>query len=243
MIIYPAIDLRGGRVVRLIQGDPSHETVFSDDPLETARRWMEAGSEWLHVVNLDGALSDGGLNLDMVKSLATTGLKIQFGGGIRSLDDVERILQEAHAHRVVLGTMVVREPSLAGEAVTRFGSDAVAVALDAKDGLVSVQGWQEQTPWTPVALGKHFAEMGVQHALFTDINRDGRLSGPNVKACADLAEQTGLGVIASGGVSSLDDIYDLKLAHPGITGVVIGKALYMHTVTLAEALAASRRNA
>jgi phosphoribosylformimino-5-aminoimidazole carboxamide ribotide isomerase len=240
MIIYPAIDLRGGRVVRLIQGDPSQETVFSDDPLETAHRWKEAGAEWLHVVNLDGALANGGLNLEIVKVLATTGLKVQFGGGIRSLDDVDRSLQEGGVHRVILGTMVVRDPSLAGEAVTRFGADAVAVALDAKDGLVSVQGWQEQTAWTPVALGKHFAQMGVRHALFTDINRDGRLSGPNVKACADLAENTGLGVIASGGVSSLDDIYDLKRAHSGIAGVVIGKALYLHTITLTEALAASR---
>src|SRR5687767_3534048 len=158
MIIYPAIDLRGGRVVRLIQGDPSQETVFSDDPLETAYRWKDAGAEWLHIVNLDGALSDGGLNIDIIKSLATTGLKIQFGGGIRSLDDVDRCLQEGRVHRVVLGTMVVREPSLAGDAVARFGTDAVAVALDAKDGLVSVQGWQEQTAWTPISLGKHFAQ-------------------------------------------------------------------------------------
>jgi phosphoribosylformimino-5-aminoimidazole carboxamide ribotide isomerase len=241
MIIYPAIDLRHGRVVRLVEGDPQQETVFSEDPLETALRWKESGAEWLHIINLDGAFSDGGLNLEMISRLVSaTGLKVQFGGGIRSLDDAARAITEAGVTRVVMGTPVVREPAVAGEAIQRFGVEALAVALDAKDGRVSTHGWQQQSEWTPIGLGQFFAEMGVKHALYTDINRDGKLHGPNVRACADLAEQTGLSVIASGGVSTLQDIIALRGAHPGITGAVIGKALYTGAVSLGDALAATR---
>jgi phosphoribosylformimino-5-aminoimidazole carboxamide ribotide isomerase len=239
MIIYPAIDLRGGRVVRLIQGDPTQETVFSDDPVETAHRWKDAGAEWLHLVNLDGALGEGGLNLNVLARIAESGLKVQFGGGLRSLEDAQRARDQG-ATRVVLGTMVVRQPELGEQAVQRFGAEAVAVALDAKDGLVAVDGWQQQTSWTPVQLGQYFAKAGIRHALYTDINRDGKLQGVNVEGVVNLTRETGLQVIASGGVSSLEDIRALAEAEIPAAGVVIGKALYTRMLSLADALAISR---
>lgn len=239
MIIFPAIDLRHGRVVRLVAGDPSQETVFSDDPVATAQRWQLGGAEWLHVVNLDGALGEGDFDLRLLSSLAAEGLKIQFGGGLRTMDDAQCAI-DAGISRVVLGTMVIQQPDLAQEAVDRFGAEAVAVALDARNGLVSTHGWKQQTPWTPGQLGTHFAEMGVRYALYTDISRDGKLSGANIEATARLADETGLGVIASGGVSSLDDIRALKLAHTGIVGAVIGKALYAGSLQLEDAVRISR---
>jgi phosphoribosylformimino-5-aminoimidazole carboxamide ribotide isomerase len=239
MIIYPAIDLRGGRVVRLVQGDPARQTVHSDDPVSTAQRWKRTGAEWLHVINLDGALGEESLNLEMLSRLAAVGLPIQFGGGLRSLDDAHRAL-DAGAARAILGTLAVKRPKLAGEAVLRFGPEAVTVALDARDGRVATHGWQEQSAWTPVELGRRLAAMGVQHALYTDISRDGELRGVNVAATAELARKTGLSVIASGGVASPDDIRALKTAEAGIAGVVIGKALYTGALTLEDALRLSR---
>jgi phosphoribosylformimino-5-aminoimidazole carboxamide ribotide isomerase len=239
MIIYPAIDLRRGRVVRLVAGDPAQETVFSEDPVAAAKQWREGGAEWLHVVNLDGALGEGGLDLRLLSELAAVGLSVQFGGGLRSLKDAQDALN-AGAARVILGTMVIEQPELAEEAISRFGTESVAVALDARNGLVATRGWKQQSPWTPGQLGTYFAGMGVRYALYTDISRDGKLSGVNVEGTASLADETGLGVIASGGVSSLDDIRALKRAHAGIVGAVIGKALYSGSLSLAEALRISR---
>lgn len=234
MIVYPAIDLRGGRVVRLLYGDPSRETVHSDDPVATAERWKAAGAEWLHVVNLDGALGQATLALDTLHALAEVGLPIQFGGGIRSLDDVQRAY-EAGAARVIMGTMAVKEPEIAGLAVEKFGAERIAVALDTKAGRVAIQGWQDLSEWTPIDLGKRLAAMGVRHALYTDVSRDGDLSGVNVAETSRLARETGLSVIASGGVASLDDI--ITLWEVGrIAGVVIGKALYTGAITLENAL-------
>jgi phosphoribosylformimino-5-aminoimidazole carboxamide ribotide isomerase len=234
MIVYPAIDLRRGRVVRLVYGDPSRETVHSDDPVATAERWKVAGAAWLHVINLDGALGEATLMLESLRALAGVGLPIQFGGGLRTLDDAQRAL-DAGAARVILGTMVVRQPELAGAAVERFGVDAVAVALDAKGDQVATHGWQRVSAWTPVELGRRFVAEGVRHALYTDISRDGDLSGVNVAATASLARETGLDVIASGGVASLDDIIALWEIG-GIAGVVIGKALYTGAFMLEDAI-------
>ncbi len=221
-------------MVRLLYGDPSKETVHSDDPVATAERWKTSGAAWLHVVNLDGALGQATLALDTLRALAGVGLPIQFGGGMRSLDDVQRAF-DAGAARLILGTMAVREPDTAGEAVQRFGVEKIAVALDAKAGRVAIQGWQNLSEWTPVDLGKRFAAAGVRHALYTDVSRDGDLSGVNVAETSRLARETGLSVIASGGVASLDDI--IALGEVGnVNGVVIGKALYTGTVTLENAL-------
>lgn len=236
MIVYPAIDLRRGRVVRLIHGDPARETVHGDDPVAVAARWLDAGAQWLHVVNLDGALGETGQALDALGAIAALGAPVQFGGGLRSLDDAARAL-EAGARRVILGTLAVREPEQAGEAVSRFGADAVAVALDARGDRVATHGWQQVSAWTPADLGQRFAALGVRHALFTDVSRDGDLSGVAVEATAALARETGLAVIASGGVASLDDLRALRAAGD-IAGVVIGQALYRGVFTLPEALAA-----
>lgn len=241
MIVYPAIDLRRGRVVRLLHGDPAQETVHSDDPVATAQRWQAAGAEWLHVVNLDGALGESTLALDTLRAIAAVGLPVQFGGGLRSLEDVERAL-DAGAARAILGTLAVEQPDVADEAVRRFGPQAVAVALDARGDRVATHGWQQISAWTPVELGRRFAALGVVHALYTDVSRDGDLSGVNVAATARLARETGLSVIASGGVASLDDIRALRQTEV-VAGVIVGKALYSGVLTLKDALLAAQAQA
>lgn len=234
MIIYPAIDMRGGRVVRLVQGDPERQTTYSDDPLAMGRRWSESGAEWLHVVSLDGTLGETAPNLETLARLAEVGPKVQFGGGLRTLDDVRRVI-DAGASRAILGTAAIQNPELAGQAVERFGEEAIAIALDARSGFVAIHGWKEASDWTPIELGSQMARMGLRHVLYTDIDRDGGLSGVNVEGTVALAEQTGLSVIASGGVASLDDIRALR-ASGWVGGVVIGQALYTGAFTLAEAL-------
>jgi phosphoribosylformimino-5-aminoimidazole carboxamide ribotide isomerase len=238
MIVYPAIDIRKGRVVRLLHGDPDQETVYGDDPVAMAQRWQTAGAEWLHVVNLDGTLGEAEWALDTLRALAKVGLPIQFGGGLRTLAETQQAL-DAGAARVILGTMVVREPDLAGAAVERFGAEAVVVALDAKGDQVATHGWQQVSAWTPADLGKRFAKMGVIHALYTDISRDGDLSGVNVEATATLARETNLSVIASGGVATLDDIRRLRETD-AVAGVITGKALYRGAFALEAALKAAK---
>ncbi len=235
MIIYPAIDVRGGQVVRLVQGNPDQQTSYSDDPMSVARRWKTEGAEWLHVVNLDGALSESAAGPERLSRLAALGVPIQFGGGLRSLGEAARALQ-AGASRVILGTLVVQRPEAAGEAVQRFGAEAIAVALDARDGLVATRGWQSESRWTPIDLGRVVAGMGVKYALYTEVNRDGMLTGAAVEATARLAAETGLRVIASGGVASLEDVRALTTVWPPLAGVVIGKALYVGSVALADAI-------
>ena len=238
MIVYPAIDIRRGRVVRLVHGDPARETVHGDDPVAAAARWLDAGAEWLHVVNLDGALGEAAQALDALAAIAALGAPVQFGGGLRALDDAARAL-DAGASRVILGTLAVHEPEQAGEAVSRFGADAVAVALDARGDRVATHGWQQVSAWAPADLGRRFAQLGVHHALFTDVSRDGDLAGVAVEATAALARDTGLAVIASGGVAGLDDIRALRAAGD-IAGVVIGKALYSGALRIEDALAVVR---
>ncbi|GAB4463035.1 MAG: 1-(5-phosphoribosyl)-5-[(5-phosphoribosylamino) methylideneamino]imidazole-4-carboxamide isomerase [Anaerolineae bacterium] len=238
MIVYPAIDLRGGRVVRLKYGDPAQQTVYGDDPVAVAHGWRAAGAAWLHVVNLDGALSAAGAEatLKVVSALAVaTGMRIQFGGGVRDADSMARAF-DAGAARVVVGTAAARRPEFAAEMVACWGADRVAAALDVREGRVAVEGWQAASEWTPVALGQRLAALGVRHALYTDVSRDGAGTGVNVAATAELARATGLEVIASGGVARLDDVRAL-VATGAVAGVVIGRALYEGAVDLRAALA------
>jgi len=236
MIIYPAIDLRGGQVVRLQGGNPNAQTTFSTDPLAIAQKWADAGAAWLHLVNLDGAFGEQNGNLDILEKVATTGLNIQFGGGIRSLNDVEVALKLG-AKRVVIGTLAVQKPHLIGTAIAQFGADAICVGIDGRDQFVMTHGWKEKSQYTIFDFGRMMAERGAIHALFTDVSRDGHLGGVNFEDTADLAEQTGLRVIASGGVNSLDSLREL--AKTGmIGGVIIGMALYKEIFTLQEALEA-----
>lgn len=235
--IYPAIDLRGGRVVRLQLGDPNRQTFFSDDPLEVAMRWINSGAQWLHVVNLDGAFAEGGSeNWELLARLGRLPVRVQFGGGLRTSGDIEAALS-AGASRVVLGTAALENPELVAAAVKSFGSERVAVGIDARDGRVRTQGWRTESSVSPLSLAREMGALGIRTIIYTDISRDGILSGVNVDATAELAAQTGLEVIASGGVSSLDDVVLLKSRpESGISGVIIGRALYEGQVELAAAL-------
>lgn len=235
--IYPAIDLRNGRVVRLKHGDPNQQTVFGDNPVATGQQWVAAGSQWLHVVNLDGAFDEAGTaNWQALPELTQLGAKVQFGGGVRTLRDVERVLQ-AGASRVILGTVAIENPDLVAQAVNRFGGEQIAVGIDARDGKVKTRGWLHETAVSPKDLGQQMKALGVKTVIYTDINRDGVLTGVNAAATAQLAQDTGLQVIASGGVASLADVENcLALANQGITGVIIGRALYDGRVALQEAI-------
>lgn len=242
MIIYPAIDLRRGRCVRLRQGDAAAETVFANDPVEAAQRWVGEGAQWLHVVNLDGALGEGSeANLAALGGiLAAVDVPVQFGGGIRSVEDVGHLLDRGVA-RVVLGTVAARQPAVVADALQRFGPQAMAVGIDARNGRVAIHGWQEVSALSAVDLGQRMAELGVARVVYTDVGRDGMLSGVNLEATCALARQTGLCVIASGGVASLEDVRVLKACESqGIEGVIIGMALYQGHVDLAQALAIAK---
>lgn len=225
--IYPAIDLRNGRVVRLQLGDPNKQTIFGDDPAAMGRQWLAAGAEWLHVVNLDGAFDEAGAaNWAALPQLTQLGAQVQFGGGIRTLADVERALA-AGAARVILGTTAVENPQLVAQAIAQFGADKVVVGIDARDGRVKTRGWLHDTAVTPAQLGQQMKELGVQTIIYTDISRDGVLTGVNATATAQLAQATGLSVIASGGVAALDDITRCAaLAGQGVVGVITGRAIY-----------------
>ncbi len=243
MIVFPAIDLRRGQVVRLRQGDPQAATTYSDDPVATALRWQEEGASWIHVVNLDGALGDAetSRNLDQLTSIKKAcQLPIQFGGGLRSLDNIEDVLARG-ATRIILGTVAVQQPELVEEAVKRYGAERIVIGVDARDGLVAVSGWKDVTQLTPTDVALHMRGFGIQHLLFTDIGRDMMLAGVNVEATAELATATGMWVIASGGVASLEDMRRLKaVASSGIEGVIIGQALYTGRLRLADAIAVAK---
>lgn len=234
MIIYPAIDLRGGKVVRLKEGDPNQQKIFSDDPIATAEQWLGQGAKWIHIVNLDGTFATLNDNARVLEAVAKFDVKVQFGGGLRMMTDIERAIEQG-ASRVIIGTAAIEQPGLVSEAIARWGSEKVAVGLDARDGKVATHGWQNKTNLTPLELGKQMVERGVIHALYTDVNRDGHLQGVNVEGTAMLARETGMQVIASGGVGSLEDIKRLKQTGV-VAGAVIGMALYEGRFGLSEAL-------
>ncbi|MAU11008.1 MAG: 1-(5-phosphoribosyl)-5-[(5-phosphoribosylamino)methylideneamino]imidazole-4-carboxamide isomerase [Anaerolineaceae bacterium] len=237
MIIYPAIDLRGGKVVRLREGDPNQQTVFSDDPVTTAKKWQDQGATWLHMVNLDGAFAEANANRAILAQVAQqTDLSVQFGGGLRSLADIESVLEQG-ASRVVLGTLALKQPDVVEAAIDKFGADAICVALDARNGKVTTHGWTEVSELTPVEVGQAMAARGVRHALFTDVSRDGMLTGANGQATIELAEKTGLQVIASGGISTIDELVQLSKSG-SVAGAIVGMALYQGLFSLEAALSA-----
>lgn len=238
MIIYPAIDLKDGKVVRLLQGRMEDATVYSDDPAEMAAEFMEQGSKYLHIVDLNGAFEGKPVNDDAIRDIVRrVPLNIQVGGGIRTLSRIEELL-DLGVSRVILGTVAVRDPELVEEAVRRYG-DQIIVGIDARDGMVAVQGWAERTDLKAEELGKAMKKVGVSRIVFTDISRDGMLAGPNLASSVKMAEATGLKVIVSGGISTLDDLKRLKAeADKGIAidGAIVGKAIYSGAFTLEEAL-------
>jgi len=238
VIIYPAIDLRGGRCVRLERGDFDAETVFAENPVKMALRWTLGGARWLHVVNLDGALGrSGASNLRALERiLAATKVPVQFGGGLRSVEDVDRLL-DLGVVRVILGTIAVQRPEVVGEALARHGADRVCIGIAARKGQVAIRGWSETTYVEAIDLARQMSALGVKRVVYTDIERDGMLAGVNVDATVQLAAASGLKVIASGGVSSLEDIRLLREhVEEGIEGVIIGMALYRGTIHLREAI-------
>jgi phosphoribosylformimino-5-aminoimidazole carboxamide ribotide isomerase len=222
----------------LKEGDPARQTVFSDDPLATAERWRDDGAEWLHVVNLDGALEAAASPLAIARGMAERGLRVQMGGGIRTREAVAAAL-DAGVSRVVLGTAAIENPVLVEECLAAFGPDAICIALDARDGYIATRGWTEVSDQTPSAFGRRLAEAGVVHALFTDVSRDGLLTGAAVGSTIALANETGLSVIASGGVQSAAEIRELA-ASGVVGGAVIGMALYTGALALPDALAAAQ---
>lgn len=234
--IFPAIDLRKGQVVRLKEGDPNRQTNYASDPANVAARWLDEGAQWLHVVNLDGAFEETDTtNQEALQSILKVAvarkIPVQFGGGLRSLQDAERILALG-VNRVILGTAAVRRPELVQQAVNRWGAERVAVSLDARDGVVHVRGWQESSNQTAVSLGQTFQTMGLRWIVFTDIARDGLQTGVNLKATLQLAQDTGLQVIASGGVNLIEDVTAIQKA--GLPGVIIGRALYEGSIQTEE---------
>jgi phosphoribosylformimino-5-aminoimidazole carboxamide ribotide isomerase len=239
--IYPAIDMRGGKCVRLLQGDYDKETVYGDSPLDMAKKFVDQGAEWIHMVDLDGAKDGRRINdryvLEAAQKLPA---KVQVGGGIRSEQDVIHYLENG-VDRVIIGSLAVSNPDLVVELVQTYGPK-IAVGLDAKDGYVAVHGWLETSKVRAVDLGKRLAEGGVETFIFTDIATDGMLSGPNIKAAVELAKATGKQVIASGGVSSLVDLQALKACeNEGVAGAIIGKAIYTGQFTVREALEEVKR--
>ncbi len=236
--IYPAIDLRRGRVVRLEYGDPDRQTVFSDDPVVVAQNWIAQGATWLHVVNLDGAFAEAGRdNWDNLPRLAALGAAVQFGGGLRQMADVDRAL-DLGASRVILGTAAAEQPALVARAVERYGAHRIVAGLDARDGQIKIRGWRSQAAFSALELARRMADLGLRTAVHTDIGRDGVLTGVNVAASAELARSSGLEVIASGGAAALDDVRRaVALASEGLGGLIIGRALYDGRIDLAQAIA------
>ena len=236
--LYPAIDLRQGQVVRLRQGDLAQQTVYGADPAAQARAWIAAGARWLHVVNLDGAFeqadnaNQAALRL-IAAECAAAGARVQFGGGLRSLEAVEQALALG-VTRVLLGTAAVQSPELVVQALARFGPLQIGAALDAAAGIIKTRGWTESSGISAVDLGKQLAQAGLQDVIYTDIARDGTGSGANLAACLNLQEVSGLRVIVSGGIRHLDEIRQARQL--GLAGVIAGRALYEGHFTLQEAL-------
>ena len=223
--------------MRLFKGDFKQETVFSDHPEDMARKWQSQGAEFLHLVDLDGALAGKSGNLPAVRDiLSAIDIPAELGGGIRTMENIEEVLSLGIC-RVILGSVAVRNPALVKEACARFGGDRVVVGIDAKDGIVAVDGWGVSGDMRAEELAKRMAEVGVATIIYTDISRDGTLSGVNVEATAELARGSGVKVIASGGVKSLEDIRRLKpYEKDGIEGVIVGKSIYTGSLDLEKAI-------
>ncbi|WP_349408574.1 1-(5-phosphoribosyl)-5-[(5-phosphoribosylamino)methylideneamino]imidazole-4-carboxamide isomerase [Pseudalkalibacillus sp. SCS-8] len=234
--LYPAIDMRGGKCVRLFQGDYDQETVYGDSPFEMAKMFADQGATWIHMVDLDGAKTAEKVNHEHVLRVAAElDVKVQIGGGIRTEEDIAFYLEKG-VDRVILGSVAVKNPVFTKEMLKKYG-EQIAIGLDARDGYVATEGWLDKSEVKATTLAKEMAEAGAKHFIFTDISRDGTLEGPNIEAIAELARVSGADVIASGGVSSLDDLIALAdRQDEGIEGAIIGKALYAERFTLSEAL-------
>ncbi|MDA1096485.1 MAG: 1-(5-phosphoribosyl)-5-[(5-phosphoribosylamino)methylideneamino]imidazole-4-carboxamide isomerase [Chloroflexi bacterium] len=237
MDVIPAIDLRGGKAVRLYQGDYARETVFDGDPVAVAVRWVAEGACRIHVVDLDGAREGRPVQAETVgRIVSAAGVPVQLGGGLRTLADL-RVLLDLGVDRVILGTVAAEAPDLVEEACQVFGPEAIIVGIDARDGLVALRGWREGSTLDAIELARSLVLRGVRRFVHTDIARDGTLAGPNLAGMRAFIKAVDAAVIASGGVSNAADVS--ALADTGVEGVIIGRALYTGAVSIAAALAAS----
>ncbi len=237
MRLYPAIDIIDGQCVRLSQGDYEKKTTYAKDPVSVAEKWQQQGAEFLHLVDLDGAKTGTMPNFELVKKIAKTlSIPVEIGGGIRDLDAVKKYL-DAGVYRVILGTAALRQPELAERAVAQYG-DRIVVGIDAKDNMVAVSGWEEVSGVSALDLAKRMERIGVSTVIYTDIATDGMLSGPNLSAMQTMTEHVTMHVVASGGVTTLSDLQNLKKT--GVEGAIVGKALYTGNLSLPEAVAVCR---
>ena len=234
MQLYPAVDIKGGKAVRLRQGEAEAVTVFYNDPVEAAKHWQQCGAKWLHVVDLDGAFTSDGVNLSLIQAIAEeTVLNLQVGGGIRSLSQIEQRLKLG-VKRVVIGTAALENSSMIAEAVKEFGHEAIACGIDAKNGRGAIKGWVEIAEITPLELAIRMRDQGVNTVIYTDISRDGMMSGPNFTATKQLIEQSGMSVIASGGIAAIEDLR--RCREIGCAGAITGQAIYTGAIDLAKAI-------
>ena len=240
MILFPAIDLKNGKCVRLVEGRKDQETIYSDFPEQIAQSLAEQGAEFLHIVDLDGAFTGAPQNREAIQKIAQAiNLPFQVGGGIRSLEIAGEYLALGAA-RVIIGTKAVQTPEFIVELITAFGPERVVLGIDVREGQVAIEGWVEKTEYTPISFGQEMYRLGVRMAVYTDVSKDGKLQGPNLEATTLMAQQTGLKIIASGGVSKVEDIQALKhLEAEGVIGAIIGKALYDGKLAFPQALAAA----
>ncbi len=233
MIIIPAIDIKDGMCVRLYQGDYAQVTTYASDPAKVAQRWQRSGASWLHIVDLDGAVAGHPVNIESIKNIrAGTTLQIELGGGMRRLADIERML-ELGIDRIILGTVALTDRALLLEALARW-SERIVVGLDARSGSIAISGWRETSLVQAASLASELCAGGVQRFIYTDIARDGAMKGPNIEALKEIQRMISCSLIASGGVSSLDDLR--SLAGLGIEGAIVGKALYTGDIDLGTAI-------
>lgn len=237
MRIYPAIDIKDGNCVRLLRGSFSDVTVYGDNPAEMARKWEELGGEFIHVVDLDGALKGHGVNAEAIKSICdAVNVPVQTGGGIRTMADIEAKLL-CGINRVIIGTKAVSDAEFVKEVVKKYG-DKIVIGIDAKDGMVAIEGWEKTSEYTAVEFAKKMVDIGVKTIIYTDIATDGTLMGPNVDAMSEMVKATGIDIIASGGIGSIEHIK--SLVPTGVEGVITGRALYTGNVELPEAIKAGK---
>ncbi len=234
MILFPAIDIKNGQCVRLRQGSFQDVLVYSDIPLKIAKQWEAAGASFIHIVDLDGALVGHSVNDDVIKTIVSeVKIPVQVGGGIRTIKDIENKLNLG-AERVIIGTKAVKDPAFIKEAITTFGSKRIVIGIDAKDGMVAIEGWEKVSSYQALALALEMKKLGVKTIVYTDISKDGMLQGPNIAHTKEMVEVTGLNIIASGGVSSLKDLESLEEIM--VYGAIMGKALYENRIDLKKAV-------
>lgn len=232
MQIYPAVDIKNGKCVRLKQGNFDDVTIYEQDPVKAAKNWIEKGATYLHIVDLDGAKQGDSQNEQIIADIVKlSDMPVQTGGGVRSLEDIERKLSKGVA-RVILGTVAVKQPEIVKQAVQKFGADKIVVGIDAKNGNVAIAGWEEVSNVSALELCLKMKEYGVKTIIYTDIAKDGMMSGVNVSSTKELVEKTGMDIIASGGISNMQDLQNVQDIK--VQGVIVGKALYQGALELAE---------